>query len=62
MPVVGGRGLNMKAFVDLAGDAANGMVLPGVLDTEKTAAQEFMKKYDEKYRGRSCICLFSFRI
>jgi branched-chain amino acid transport system substrate-binding protein len=49
VPVVGGRGLNMKAFVDLAGDAANGMVLPSVVDASKPAAQEFIRKYDEKY-------------
>jgi len=49
VPVVGGRGLNMKSFLDLAGDAANGMILPSVVNTNKPAAQEFVKKYDAKY-------------
>jgi len=49
VPVVGGRGLNMKSFVDLAGDAANGMILPSVVNPNKPAAQEFIQKYDAKY-------------
>jgi branched-chain amino acid transport system substrate-binding protein len=49
IPVVGGRGLNMKAFLDLAGDSANGMILPSVNNAEKKNAQAFNKKYDEKY-------------
>ncbi|MBB6453713.1 branched-chain amino acid transport system substrate-binding protein [Salirhabdus euzebyi] len=49
VPVVGGRGLNMKAFVDLAGDAADGMILPTVINPNKPEAKEFIEKYDEKY-------------
>jgi len=49
VPVVGGRGLNMKAFVDLAGDAANGIILPTVINPNKPAAKEFIEKYDSKY-------------
>jgi len=49
VPIIGGRGLNMKSFLDLAGDAANGLITPGIVTTNKPSAQEFIKKYDAKF-------------
>lgn len=47
--VVGGRGLNMKALLDLAGEAADGLILPSVITPNKESAKAFIEKYDEKY-------------
>lgn len=49
VPVVGGRGLNMKSFVDLAKDAADGMILPTVINPNKPEAEDFIESYDDKY-------------
>ena len=49
VPTVGGRGLNMSAFVNLAGTAADGIVIPSVSDDNKPEYIAWKKKYDEKY-------------
>jgi len=49
VPVVGGRGLNQPAFLDIAGQAADGITFPGVIDPEKTQTQEFIEAFDEEF-------------
>lgn len=49
VPVIGGRGLNQPAFLDIAGDAANGIVFPSVVDPEKPEMQAFIEAFDAKY-------------
>jgi branched-chain amino acid transport system substrate-binding protein len=49
IPTLGGRGLNMAAFTDLAGDAADGIVIPCDADPNKPEMIEFTEKYRAKY-------------
>jgi branched-chain amino acid transport system substrate-binding protein len=49
VPVIGGRGLAAKAFLSLGGAAAEGMVLPGVVDPNKPAGKAFADAYDAKF-------------
>jgi branched-chain amino acid transport system substrate-binding protein len=49
VPVIGGRGLAAKSFLSLAGDAANGVILPGVVDPSKEAGAAFIEAYDAEY-------------
>jgi branched-chain amino acid transport system substrate-binding protein len=49
VPVIGGRGLAAKAFLSLGGAAAEGLVLPGVLDPNKPAGKAFAEAYDAKF-------------
>ena len=49
VPVIGGRGLNQPAFLDIAGAAANGIIFPSVVDPEKPEMQAFIEAFDAEY-------------
>ncbi|WP_226036649.1 ABC transporter substrate-binding protein [Aquibacillus saliphilus] len=49
LPILGGRGLNMSSFIDLAGDATEGVILPTIMDPDKPEAQAYIQAYDAKY-------------
>lgn len=49
VPVIGGRGLAAKSFLSLAGEAANGVVIPAVVDPSKPEGADFIEAYDAKY-------------
>ncbi|WP_104190570.1 ABC transporter substrate-binding protein [Cryobacterium sp. Y82] len=49
VPVVGGRGLAGASFISLGGTAAEGLIVPGVVDPNKAEGAAFIKAYDTKY-------------
>lgn len=51
IPFVGGNGFNSPQLIEIAGDAADGLVVATPWFTEKDdeAVQEFVKKYTDKY-------------
>ncbi|PJJ55607.1 ABC transporter substrate-binding protein [Compostimonas suwonensis] len=49
VPVIGGRGLAAKSFLSLAGDAANGVIIPAVVDPSKAEGGAFIDAYDAAY-------------
>lgn len=49
VPVIGGRGLAAKSFVELAGTAADGIVIPGVIDPTNPRGAKFIEDYDAEY-------------
>ncbi|MHB8986351.1 MAG: ABC transporter substrate-binding protein [Eubacteriales bacterium] len=49
VPTIGGRGLNMAAFTNLAGTAGDGIVIPSDCDPDKKEMKEFISKYSQKY-------------
>lgn len=49
VPVIGGRGLAAKSFLELAGPAANGIVIPGVIDPANPKGAKFVQDYDAEY-------------
>lgn len=48
--VAGARGLNMDTFLSLAGDAAEGVLIPTDINIETEKMQEFKKLYDAEYK------------
>ena len=51
VPFVGGNGFNSPEVIEIAGDAANGLIVatPWYTDKEDEKVQEFVGKYEEKY-------------
>jgi branched-chain amino acid transport system substrate-binding protein len=49
VPVIGGRGLAGASFLSLGGAAAEGLVVPGVIDPNKAEGAAFIKAYDAQY-------------
>lgn len=47
--IAGARGLNMDTFLSLAGDAAEGVLIPTDINIETEKMQEFKKLYDAEY-------------
>lgn len=47
--VAGARGLNMDTFLSLAGDAAEGVLIPTDINIETAKMQEFKALYDAEY-------------
>lgn len=47
--IAGARGLNMDTFLSLAGDAAEGVLIPTDINIETEKMQEFKAKYDAEY-------------
>lgn len=49
VPVIGGRGLTQSAFLSIAGNAADGIIFPSIVDTERPEAQAFIEAFDAEY-------------
>jgi branched-chain amino acid transport system substrate-binding protein len=49
VPVIGGRGLTQGAFLSIAGDAADGIIFPSVVDTDRPEMQAYIEAYDAEY-------------
>lgn len=49
VPVIGGRGLAGASFLSLGGAAAEGLVVPGVVDPNKPEGAAFIEAYDARY-------------
>lgn len=49
VPVIGGRGLTQGAFLSIAGGAADGIIFPSVVDTERAAMQSYIEAFDAEY-------------
>jgi branched-chain amino acid transport system substrate-binding protein len=53
VPVVGGRGLAGASFVSLAGQIAEGLIVPGVVDPNKPEGAAYIKAYNAEYGAES---------
>jgi len=49
IPIVGARGLNMSAFVNIAKTDADGIIIPSVANFNKPEFKDFQEKYIKKY-------------
>lgn len=49
VPVIGGRGLNQGAFLSIAGDGADGIIMPSTTDPENPRGVEFAEAFDAEY-------------
>jgi len=49
VPVVGGRGLAGASFISLGGKAAEGLIVPGVVDPNKKEGAAYIEAYDAQY-------------
>ncbi|MDX1805605.1 MAG: ABC transporter substrate-binding protein [Paenisporosarcina sp.] len=54
MPFVGGNGFNSPQVIEIAGDAAEGLIVatPWFGDKDEPKVQEFVKKYEEEYGAK----------
>lgn len=49
VPVIGGRGLNQAAFLSIAGQDADGIIMPSTTDPENARGEDFRAAFDAKF-------------